>query len=204
MISSCEGGRYMESSYALCIKDGLKVKNNYNTNYYLPIQLDILDHYFTTMKPEQILAMLRAIDPVLQLTSLDQLSIKKVVDEKYIDEKYTEIITDKNVLEFSVEMVLVDPKKGEKAANVLLNHLLPFQKRIVSEEFKHAIDVLSLNKFEFLKLFSKLPYNEQRIVRTILSKQAKLEKSDELEISSQVKLEKKHEVEDPYHLKRSA
>ena len=61
---------------------------------------------------------------------------------------------------------------------------------IVSDEFKHAIDVLGVNKFEFLKLFSKLPYNEQRIVRTILSKQVKLEKTSEFEQS--------------YYLKRAA
>ena len=82
----------------------------HNTNYYLPIRLEMLDYYFTTMKPEEVLAMLREIDPVLQLTSLEQLSIKKVVDEKYIDEKYTEIITDEKVLKFPVEMVLVDGK----------------------------------------------------------------------------------------------
>lgn len=180
----------MESSYVLCIKDGLKAKNDHNTNYYLPIRLEMLDHYFTTMKPEEVLAMLREIDPVLQLTSLEQLSIKKVVDEKYIDEKYTEIITDEKVLKFPVEMVLVDPQMGEKTTNVLLNHLLPFRKRIVSDEFKHAIDVLGVNKFEFLKLFSKLPYNEQRIVRTILSKQVKLERTSEFEQS--------------YYLKRAA
>lgn len=180
----------MESSYVLCIKDGLKAKNEHNTNYYLPIRLEMLDYYFTTMKPEEVLAMLREIDPVLQLTSFDQLSIKKVVQEKYIDEKYTEIITDENVLKIPVYMVLTDPQKGDKITNVLLNHLLPFQKRIVSDEFKHAIDALRVNKFEFLKLFSKLPYNEQRIVRTILSKQ--------------VRLEKNHELNHSYHLKRTA
>lgn len=180
----------MESSYVLCIKDGLKAKNDFNTNYYLPIRLEMLDYYFTTMKPEKVLVMLRKIDPVLQLTSLEQLSIKKVVNERYIDEKYTEIITDEGILKFPVEMVLGDAQKGNRVTNMLLNHLLPFQKRIVSDEFKHAIEALKVNKFEFLKLFSKLPYNEQRIVRTILSKQ--------------VKLEKNNEFCDSYHLKRSA
>ena len=178
MLSSCKGGRNINCGYALCIKDGLK-KSGHNVNYYLPVDLEILDSYFTTRNATEMLAMLHNMDSILQLHSMNQISIKKVVDKEneiYIDEKFTEITTDSRILNLEIEPILLDPLKGDKHTHVLLNCLLPFQKRIVSEEFKCAIEALKTDKLEFLKRYQKLPYSEKRIVRSILLKNIPLQK----------------------------
>ncbi len=171
----------MKNSYVLCIKNGL-IKSGHSTNYYLPIDLEILDSYFTVKDEQEILLMLHNMDSTLQLETMNQISIKKVIDKEneiYIDEKFTEITRDPKILNLAMEPILLDPLKGDKNAHILLNNLLPFQKRIVSDEFKQAIATLKTDKVEFLKQYMKLPYNEQRIVRSIVLKNISLQKEQE-------------------------
>ena len=161
--------------------------------YYWPMKLQEIDGLFTTKTKEEVLEWLKQNDSVLEEEDAQKLQImKKVSDKKYITERYTYIVTNKNFLNYDIKPFLM---QDDKLVHKLQNTLTPFQKRNVSEVLKRMIPLLSENVTLFCEYFNYLPYEEKRVIWTILSEEKRVadklnHKIEILEIPS-MKLERK-------------
>ena len=140
--------------------------------YYWPMRLQQIDELFTTKTKEEVLDWLKQNDSVLEEEDAQKLQImKRVSEKKYITERYTYIVTNKNFLNYDIKPFLLNDKK---LVHKLQNTLIPFQKRIVSEVLSKMIPLLSENITLFCEYFNYLPYEEKRVIWTILSEEKRV------------------------------
>ena len=184
----------MNYKYAICIPR----KNKTVYNWTMP--LEQIDSLFTTQSREDVLSWLRQNDSVLEETDACHMQIMKQVSEKkYLSERYTYIITNPNYLNFDIAPFL---RSSEKITRKLHSILVPFQKRNITPLFKQMISLLKEDKEVFIKNFKYLPYEEKRIVWTILSEEEVI--NNQLNQKEIEVLNEKDYEEDSIILKRKA
>lgn len=167
----------MNYNYAICIPR----KNKPVYNWTMP--LESIDKLFTTRSKSDVLSWLKLQDSILEETDSDKILImRSVSSSKYISERYTYIITNPNYLNFDIAPFLLH---NEKLVRKLHSILIHYEKRRVSENFKNMIYMLINHPEVFVKNFPYLPYEEKRVVWTILSEDESVSKvlnQEEIEV----------------------
>ena len=158
----------MNYNYAICVPRINKQVYNWT------MSLEEIDRLFTSKSRDEVLSWLKQNDSVLEETDASKLQImKKVSNSKYVSERYTYVITNPRFLNFDISPFLLSDIKLVRKLHSLL---IPYQKRNVSPIFKKIIPLLENNVNLFVQYFQYLPYEEKRVIWTILSEEESVAK----------------------------
>ncbi len=155
---------------------GIGFRRKNKVPYCIPLSLKEIDFLTATHSLEEILNTIKENDSIVTETNPDALRIFKYTNRwresnlDFIKKEETYILT------FSFSK-LFQYNQNVKLLNILYNHFSSFlTKDYIRPEFKRAILAMKENPNTFLACLSNLSYNEERMIRSYLSKKIDLKK----------------------------